>query len=49
MDEQIDNGPILTTSHLPLATSETYESLLKKLAELSADLLIKTLLDIEEK
>ena len=29
MDEQIDNGPILTTSHLPLATSETYESLLK--------------------
>ena len=49
MDEQIDNGPILTTSHLPLATSETYESLLKKLAELSADLLIKTLPDIEEK
>lgn len=49
MDEKMDHGEILATSHLPLATSDNYEILMRKLAELSADLLIKTLPDIEEK
>ena len=49
MDEKIDHGPILATSHLPIATNDNYKLLMKKLAELSADLLIEILPDIEEK
>lgn len=43
LDEKMDNGPILTQSELSISESETYGSLHNKLAELSADLLIKTL------
>jgi len=43
MDEKIDHGPILATSHLPLATSDNYENLLKTLAGLAGNLLIETL------
>ncbi len=43
IDERIDHGKIIATSHLPLATSDNYESLSKKLADLGADLLIETL------
>jgi methionyl-tRNA formyltransferase len=45
MDEKVDHGPILATSHLLLANSDNYETLSKKLAELGAELLIKTLPD----
>ena len=47
MDEKIDNGPILATSHLPIDNSDNYETLMKKLAELNADLLIEFLRKIE--
>ncbi len=43
MDEKVDNGPIVAASHLPLATGETYETLLKKLAELGGNLLAEAL------
>jgi methionyl-tRNA formyltransferase len=43
MDAKMDNGQILATGSLPLATSDNYESLIKKLAEMSGDLLVKTL------
>ena len=33
IDEKVDHGPILATSNLRLATSDTYEILLEKLAE----------------
>ena len=49
MDEKVDHGPILATSQLPIATNDNYKLLMKKLAELSADLLIEILPDIEEK
>ena len=47
MDKEIDSGPILATSHLPIANSDNYESMMKKLAELGADLLIGFLRKIE--
>jgi methionyl-tRNA formyltransferase len=43
IDEKVDHGKILAISRLPLRLSENYETLLKKLAELSGDLLIETL------
>lgn len=43
MDEKMDNGPILGLRTLDLGLSETYETLLKKLAELGGDLLVETL------
>ncbi|MEK7548909.1 MAG: methionyl-tRNA formyltransferase [Patescibacteria group bacterium] len=49
MDEKIDHGLILATSHLPITTNDNYETLMRKLAELSANLLIETLSNIKEK
>src|SRR3989344_3718301 len=43
LDEKVDHGAILATSHLPLAASETYETLMKKLAISAGDLLVETL------
>ncbi|MBI2024577.1 MAG: methionyl-tRNA formyltransferase [Candidatus Harrisonbacteria bacterium] len=43
LDEKVDHGPMLVTGQLDITTSDNYETLLKKLAELSGDLLIKTL------
>ncbi len=42
MDEGVDHGPVLAQEKLPIANSN-YEKLLKELAELSGDLLIKTI------
>lgn len=42
MDEKVDNGPIISNEELVMR-NENYEVLSKKLAELGADLLIKTL------
>lgn len=49
IDEKIDNGPLLATSSLRLATSETYETLMQKLAKASGELLVKTLPDFMAK
>lgn len=49
IDEKMDHGPIVIKSEIRISKSETYESLLNKLAELSADLLIENLSDIEKK
>ncbi len=50
MDEKIDHGAIIANSEFRIQNSEwNYETLMRKLAELSADLLIETLPDIEEK
>lgn len=47
MDEKVDNGPIISQKKLEIDKNEleqiNYKTLEKKLAELSADLLIKTL------
>ncbi len=40
MDEKIDHGSILANSTVHIAYSDTYETLMKKLAEASADLLL---------
>ncbi len=45
IDEEMDHGPILVNSKLPIADSDTYETLSKKLAELGAKLLVKTIPD----
>lgn len=50
MDEKIDHGPILAQRELNYELRiKNYELLMRKLAELSADLLIETLPNIEEK
>ena len=50
MDEKIDHGPIFSQQKLEFPTSNfQFSTLQKELAELSADLLIKILPDIEEK
>ena len=51
IDEKMDHGPILATSKFQITNSKiTYPELSKKLAELGAELLIKTILDyISEK
>ena len=43
IDEKVDHGETLIIGHLPIEIDDTYETLNKKLAELGADLLIKTL------
>lgn len=43
MDAGMDSGPILKTGNLEIDKSDNYESLMKKLAGLGADLLIETL------
>ena len=43
VDEEIDKGPILVSSRLPLRISDNYEILMRKLADLGAHLLIETL------
>ena len=45
IDEKMDKGKIIANSKLQIANSDNYESLMRKLAELGADLLIKTLPD----
>ena len=46
MDEKLDHGAIIANSEFRIQNSEwNYEALMKKLANLSADLLIKTLPD----
>ena len=45
MDEKVDHGKIISNSKLLISNDDNYETLSKKLAELSADLLIKTLPD----
>ena len=45
IDEKVDHGPILSQEKLAIAPEDNYETLLIKLANLSADLLIKTLPD----
>ena len=42
IDEKVDHGPVLANSELRIMNNDNYESLLKKLAELSADLILKT-------
>lgn len=49
IDEKVDHGPILASKNIPIEPSDDYKKLQQKLAELSADLLIKTLSNIEEK
>lgn len=50
IDEEMDHGPVLAISKLPIADSDTCESLSKKLANLGAELLIKIIPDyISEK
>lgn len=44
MNEKIDNGQVLVNRKLKIENTETYQSLLKKLAEIGAELLIETLL-----
>jgi methionyl-tRNA formyltransferase len=43
IDEKVDHGSILAKSEIRNSKSETYESLLKKLAEIGGNLLIETL------
>lgn len=43
MDEKIDRGAILRNEKLEIRNEDNYESLMKRLAKLSADLLIQTL------
>ena len=45
IDEKMDKGKIIANSKLQIANSDNYESLMRKLAELGADLLIETLPD----
>ncbi|OGG87666.1 methionyl-tRNA formyltransferase [Candidatus Kuenenbacteria bacterium RIFCSPHIGHO2_02_FULL_39_13] len=45
MDEKMDNGPIINQQESIIDKQDTYTSLSKKLAEQSADLLIKTIPD----
>lgn len=40
IDEKVDNGPIIESGRLQIANSDTYEILIEKLAELSADLIL---------
>ena len=43
IDEKIDHGKIVASSKQQVSSKDNYESLIKKMAELAADLLIKTL------
>lgn len=43
IDEEMDHGPVVVSSILPIANSDTYETLSKKLAKLGGGLLVKTI------
>ncbi|MCL4437625.1 methionyl-tRNA formyltransferase [Patescibacteria group bacterium] len=43
LDEKMDHGKIIAEARLPISEKDNYESLTEKLAELSGDLLVKTL------
>jgi methionyl-tRNA formyltransferase len=43
MDKGIDTGPVLTSVHVPVLPQDTAETLMKKLANTSAQLLLDTL------
>jgi len=43
IDEKVDHGPILANSKLQIADSDTYETLLKKLAKVSIGLILETI------
>jgi len=43
IDEKVDHGPIIAIRDLPIASSDNYETLSKKIAELSGDLLVEVL------
>ena len=45
MDEEMDHGPLLASTKLQIPNSQTYRELENKLADLGAELLIKTLPD----
>jgi methionyl-tRNA formyltransferase len=45
MDEEMDHGPILENTKIQIPNSQTYKELSDKLADLAAELLIKTLPD----
>jgi methionyl-tRNA formyltransferase len=45
VDEEMDHGAILSKSQIPMTKSQNYELLSEKLAELGAELLIKTIPD----
>ncbi len=45
MDEKMDHGPIIAMAKLPLNGNETFLELYKKLADVAADLVAKTLPD----
>lgn len=45
VDEEMDHGPVLANSILPIADSDTYDNLSQKLAILGAELLIKIIPD----
>jgi methionyl-tRNA formyltransferase len=43
MDEKMDHGPIIASCLVPIADSDDYESLTKKLSEAAAELLVNSL------
>ncbi len=45
MDEKVDHGPVLGHATWDMGHGETYETLMRKLAELAGDLLVKTIPD----
>ncbi len=45
IDEEVDHGPILARRESPITNNDDYDTLSRKLSELGADLLIKTLPD----
>ncbi|MBI4993591.1 methionyl-tRNA formyltransferase [Candidatus Wolfebacteria bacterium] len=49
VDEKVDHGPILALKNIPIDKNDDYKKFQQKLAELSADLLIEILPDIENK
>ena len=48
MDEGVDSGPILLQERVPIEEEDTYSSLLEKLSRLSAQLILKTLEEMEK-
>lgn len=43
IDEKVDHGPVLANSKLQIVDSDTYETLINKLADLSVNLILKTI------
>jgi len=48
MDEGLDSGPILLQERVPIEDEDTYSSLFEKLSGLSAQLILKTLEEMEK-